>query len=98
MIYLLARQFSPLIAFPCMVSLTFMTYHICLSQDGRAYSLLMFLGMLSLYFLLQYLKTLKKRYLVFTSFVFATVILHELQFYPVYFLFSDPMVLSSKWK
>ena len=57
MIYLLARHFSPLIAFPCTVSLTFMTYHICLSQDGRAYSLLMFLGMLSLYFLLQYLKT-----------------------------------------
>jgi len=71
MIYLLARQFSPLIAFPCMVSLTFMTYHICLSQDGRAYSVLMFLGMLSLYSLLRYLKTLKKRYLVITSFVFA---------------------------
>ena len=71
MIYLLARQFSPLIAFPSMVSLTFMTYHICLSQDGRAYSLLMFLGMLSLYFFILHLKTLKMRYLVFTSFLFA---------------------------
>ncbi len=71
MIYLLARQFSLLIAFPCMVSLTFMTYHICLSQDGRAYSLTMFLGTLSLYLLIQYLETSKKQFLVLTSFIFA---------------------------
>ena len=32
MIYLLARSFSPGIALPCTLSLTFMAYHICLSQ------------------------------------------------------------------
>ena len=73
MIYLLARQFSPLIAFPCMVSLTFMAYHISLSQDGRAYSLTMFLGMLSLYLFMKYLKTSEKRYLVLSPFFLATL-------------------------
>ena len=73
MIYLLARSFSPLIALPCTLSLIFMTYHISLSQDGRAYSLTMFLGMLSLYFFIKYLKTSKKRYLVLTPFFFATL-------------------------
>jgi uncharacterized membrane protein len=73
MIYLLARSFAPNIALPCTISLTFMAYHVCLSQDGRAYSLTMFLGMLSLYLFIKYLKTSKKRYLVFVSFVFATL-------------------------
>src|SRR4030043_1404793 len=50
MIYLLARSFSPSIALPCTISLTFMAYHIGLSQDGRSYSLLMFIGMASIYF------------------------------------------------
>jgi len=71
MIYLLAGHFSPLIALPCTFSLTFMTYHISLSQDGRAYSLTMFLGMLSLYFFMKYLKTSEKRYLVLVPFSFA---------------------------
>ncbi|MGA2515113.1 MAG: glycosyltransferase family 39 protein [Thermodesulfobacteriota bacterium] len=73
MIYLLARSFSPGIALPCTLSLTFMAYHICLSQDGRAYSLEMFLGMVSLYFFLKYLKTSEKRYLVLAPFSFATL-------------------------
>ena len=73
MIYLLARLFSPTIALPCTISLTFMAYHISLSQDGRAYSLTMFLGILSLYFFMKYLKILKKRYLVLTPFFFATL-------------------------
>ena len=73
MIYLLARSFSPAIALPCTLSLTFMAYHICLSQDGRAYSLTMFLGMLSLYLFIKYLKTSKKRYVVFIPLVFATL-------------------------
>jgi hypothetical protein len=73
MIYLLARSFSPPIALPCTLSLIFMTYHISLSQDGRAYSLTMFLGMLSLYFFIKYLKTSEKRYLVLTPFFFATL-------------------------
>jgi mannosyltransferase len=71
MMYLLARSFSPAIALPCTLCLTFMTYHICISQDGRNYSLAMFLGMLSLYFYLKYLKTLKTRYGVLTPFSFA---------------------------
>src|SRR4030042_5790633 len=44
MIYFLSRSFSPPIALPCTISLTFMVYHISLSQDGRSYSFLMFLG------------------------------------------------------
>src|SRR4030042_4224327 len=61
MIYLLARSFSPPIALPCTLSLVFMTYHISFSQDGRPYSLLIFLGMASVYFLLKHLTTLRKR-------------------------------------
>jgi len=90
MIYFLSRSFSPPIALPCTLSLAFMTYHISLSQDGRAYSLLMFLGMLSLYFLLQYLKTLKKRYLVFTSFVFA--LLFYSSYSSILFIFFSQML------
>ncbi len=71
MIYLLARSFSPLIAIPCTLSLTFMAYHISLSQDGRSYSLLMFLGMAGLYFFLTHLKTSKNRYLIFVALLFA---------------------------
>ena len=37
MIYLLSKQFSPNIAIPCTLSLTFMTYHIYLSQNGLPY-------------------------------------------------------------
>jgi hypothetical protein len=71
MIYFLAKQFSPLIAFPCGLSLAFMTYHISLSQDGRSYSLLMFLGMTGLYLFMKHLKTSKKGYLVFMALFFS---------------------------
>jgi uncharacterized membrane protein len=71
MIYLLARQFSPPIALPCTLSLTFMTYHISLSQDGRSYSLLMFLGMVGLYFLMRHLITSKKKYLLLAAFFYS---------------------------
>jgi len=71
MIYLLARSFSPSIALPCTLSLTFMAYHISLSQDGRSYALLMFMGMGSLYFFVRHLKTLKKRYLFPTALFFV---------------------------
>ena len=67
MIYILARSFAPLISIPCMFALTFMAYHISLSQDGRSYALLMFFGMASLYFFVQYLKTSKKKYLIITA-------------------------------
>ena len=71
MIYLLARSFSPPIALPCTLSLTFMAYHISLSQDGRSYSLLMFLGMVGLYFFVKHLQTTKKRYLFFVALIFS---------------------------
>jgi len=71
MIYLLARQFSASIALPCAISLTLMTYHISLSQDGRSYALLMFFGMLGLFFFLKHLQTQKKVYLFFVALSFA---------------------------
>ena len=73
MIYLLSRSFSPHIALPCTLSLTFMAYHISLSQDGRSYSLLMFLGMAGLYFFMKHLATSKKRYLFLVAFFFSTL-------------------------
>jgi hypothetical protein len=48
-----------------------MTYHISLSQDGRSYSMLMFIGMTGLYFLMKHLQTLKKRYLILVGLFFA---------------------------
>lgn len=71
MIYFLAKSFSPNIALPCTLSLTFMTYHISLSQEGRSYSLIMFLGMVALYLFMKHLKTSKKIYLPFVSAIYA---------------------------
>jgi hypothetical protein len=73
MFYLLSRLFSQSIAIPCALSLSFMTYHISLSQDGRSYSLLMFIGMVGLYFLMRYLKTLHKRYLLIVALCFSAL-------------------------
>jgi uncharacterized membrane protein len=69
--YFLARSFSPVIALPCTLSLTLMTYHISLSQDGRSYSMLMFLGMTALYFFMRHLKTSRRRYLFPLAFCYA---------------------------
>ena len=71
MIYLLGRQFSPSIALPCALSLTFMTYHISLSQDGRSYTLLLFVGITSLYFFMKHLQTSKKIYLIPVALFFS---------------------------
>lgn len=71
MIYLLSGSFSPAIALPCALSLTFMTYHIYFSQDGRMYSMIMFFGMVSLYFFIHYLKTSKRGYLFFVAICYA---------------------------
>ncbi len=71
MIYLLARQFAPGIGIPCTVALTLMTYHVSLSQDGRSYSLLLFLGIISLYFFTKHLQTSKKGYLLLVAFFFS---------------------------
>ena len=73
MMYFLARSFSPSIALPCTLSLTFMAYHIAISQDGRSYSLLMFLGMVGLYFLMKHIKTSKRRYLLLVGIIFGAL-------------------------
>jgi hypothetical protein len=75
MIYLLARQFSASIALPCSLCLTFMTYHISLSQDGRSYTLLMFIGMAGLYFFMKHLQTTRKRYLLLVA-LFLSILFH----------------------
>jgi uncharacterized membrane protein len=74
MIYLLSRLFSRSIALPCALSLTFMTYHIYFSQDGRMYSLIMFLGMAGLYFFMKHLETLKRVYLLLVALFFAMMV------------------------
>lgn len=71
MIYVLARSFSHAIASFCALSLTFMAYHIYFSQEGRSYSMVMFLGMVALYFFIQHLKTSEKKYLFLTAPIFA---------------------------
>jgi hypothetical protein len=70
-IYFLSRLFSPSIALPCTVSLSFMTYHVALSQDGRFYSALMLLGMIGVYLFMKHLITLKKSYLILSALFFA---------------------------
>lgn len=67
MIFFLSRLFSPAIAVPCTLALTFMVYHVYLSQDGRPYSFLLFFGMAALYFLLRHLETTKKIYLTLAA-------------------------------
>jgi uncharacterized membrane protein len=71
LIYFLARLFSPGVALPCALSLTFMAYHISLSQEGRSYALLMFLGLMGLYFFMKHLQTSKRRFLLPAAFFFA---------------------------
>jgi hypothetical protein len=71
MMYFLTRSFSPPIALPCTLSLTFMAYHISLSQDGRSYSLVMFLGMTVLYFFMKHLGTSRRKYLFPLAFCYA---------------------------
>lgn len=88
MIYILARLFSPPIAFPCTLSLAFMTYHISFSQDGRSYSLLVFFGIAALYFFLKYLRTHKKLDLLLVGFFFSIL------FYTSYS--SIPFILLSQ--
>jgi len=91
MFYFLAKLFSPTIALPCTLSLTFMTYHLSLSQDGRSYSMLMFLGMAGLYFFMKYLITLKKIYLPIVAFLFS--ILFYTNYTSVLFIALSQMLL-----
>ena len=85
MIYFLSRMFSPVTALPCTLSLTFMTYHVSLSQEGRSYALLMFLGMLSLYLLMNYMRTMRLRYLIAVCFSWAVMILTSYSAIPFVF-------------
>ena len=73
MIYFLAKSFSPHIALPCTLSLIFMAYHIGISQDGRPYPLLLFVGMAGLYFFIKHLQTSKKTYLLLVALLFSTL-------------------------
>jgi hypothetical protein len=50
-----------------------MAYHISLSQEGRSYSFLMFLGMVGLYFFMKHLRTSKKIYLILVAVIYATL-------------------------
>ncbi len=86
MIYLLAKSFSPGIALPCTLALTFMTYHISLSQEGRFYSMLMFFGTAGLYFFMKYLKDLKRRYLPLAAFCFVVMFYTSYSSIPFIFL------------
>ena len=90
MIYFLSKSFSPSIALPCTLSLTFMTYHIYFSQDGRMYSLIMFLGMAGLYFFMKHLQTLQKRYLIFVAIFYA--ILFHTSYTSILFIVLSQMV------
>lgn len=90
MIYFLSRQFSYLIALPCTLSLTFMTYHISLSQEGRSYTLIMFLGMVALYFFMKYLKTLNRIYLPLSAFFLG--ILFYISYSSISFIFLSQIL------
>jgi uncharacterized membrane protein len=65
-----------------------MTYHISFSQDGRPYSLMMFLGMVGLYFFLRHLRTHRKLDLALAALSFV------LLFYTSYS--SIPFILLSQ--
>lgn len=88
MIYVVSNLFSPSIALPCTLSLTFMAYHISLSQEGRSYSLLMFLGMASLFFFIKYLKTSKKVHLIPVGILYA-ILFHTSYSSVPFILFSQ---------
>jgi len=75
MVYFLAKSFASRVALPCALSLTFMAYHISLSQEGRSYALLMFIGMAGLYSFMKYLQASKRRYLLPAA-LFFTILLH----------------------
>jgi mannosyltransferase len=71
MFYFLAQLFSPGLALPCTLSLSFMLYHISLSQDARSYALLMFFAMAGLYCLMKSLQTSRTRHIIFGAFFYA---------------------------
>jgi hypothetical protein len=75
MIYFLSKLFLPTIALPCTLSLIFMAYHISLSQDGRSYTLIMFLAMVAIYFFMKHKNTSNNVYLLWTA-IFASILFY----------------------
>jgi uncharacterized membrane protein len=71
LIFFLARAFAPPVALPCTLALTLSTYHVSLSQDGRAYSLLLFLGMVSIILLARHLRSGKRSDAVLAALAFG---------------------------
>lgn len=70
-IYLLAKKFfNQKVGIYAALILAFSSYHIYYSQEARAYTLLYFLSLASMYFFVEYLKSEKKKegfyYLIFT--------------------------------
>lgn len=95
MFYILTKQFSSSITLSCTIALTFMAYHISISQDGRSYSLLMLLGMAGLFFLVRYLTTNRKKSLFFASFFYAISILISYSAIP--FVFFSQILFFYRW-
>lgn len=90
MIYFLSRLFSPKIALPSTLALTFMTYHISLSQDARSYTFLMFFGMVGLFFFLKHLQTKNRIYLFLVALSYA--ILFHTSYSTVPFIFFSQIL------
>ena len=93
MIYFLSRAFSPRIALPCTLSLTFMAYHISLSQDGRSYSSphVFRHGRALLFY--EASKNIKENISIPCCDLFCYFIPYELQLHPIYCFFTDSLVL-----
>ena len=75
-----------------------MTYHISLSQDGRSYTLLLFVGMTSLYFFIKHLNTSRKMILDTGRLLFLYLILYQLQLHSFHRYISNPLVLQTCWR
>jgi len=73
MIYGLAKQFGVSLGLPTALMLTFMTYHISISQDGRSYSLAMFVSMAATYLLMKHIETGRRIYLAPVAFLYAVL-------------------------
>jgi hypothetical protein len=94
MIYGLAKQFGVSLGLPTALMLTFMTYHISISQDGRSYSLAMFVSMAATYLLMKHIRNGAQNLSRPGSFPLCSAFLYKLQLHPVYRFFSTALVLQ----
>ena len=60
------------------------------------YSLIMFFGMVGLYFFMKHLETSKRDILVFCRNLFRYFVSYELQFYSIYCSSPNSLVLSDR--